>query len=313
MQSTRRSIEIGSNGDRPDAPRQLWPEDIERLYLEHHPRVDDDEAMEIVSRSPGSSFWLPATSEFILITPWRHRSELVTIHTLGAFANEDVLMRATMEHARVAGTAGFVVVDVNELRHSSFYARFGLEPFEKIITYEHRHPSHMPEIDDAGIEFRPITSVDRAKMQELIALDHASFPWFWWNSPEEFSVYLDHPGVEIWAGFHKDELVSYAGTTLYRRWGHLDRIATRPDLQGTGIGRATLAFALRRLVQRGGRRVALSTQADNVRSRALYEKMGFAHTPADDYSVFLAVFRPELISSGGSAGSTPSLRSTGSA
>jgi GNAT superfamily N-acetyltransferase len=129
-------------------------------------------------------------------------------------------------------------------------------------------------------------------------LDNIAFPWFWWNSPEEFDAYLDYPGVEIWAGIREHEVVAYVGTTHYRSWAHLDRIATRPDLQGTGIGRAALTFAVKTMVGGGSRRIALSTQGNNSRSRALYQRSGFVRTPADDYSVFVAVFNESLVRAG---------------
>jgi len=278
------------------APRQLWPQDVDRLLIDHHPRVSSGEAAEIVARSPGSSFWIPATSEFILVTPWRHRDELVTVHTFGAFANEDRLLGAAIEHARHEGKAGFVVVELNETRHPSFYARHGLDLFEEIVTYEHRRPLRMPlRRKSPGLDFVQVTAGVPDLLAEVLDLDHESFPWFWWNSREEFEVYLTYPGVEIWAGIREHEVVSYAGITQYRRWSHLDRIATRPADQGTGIGRATLAFAMNRMVQRGGRRVALSTQGKNTRSRTLYERAGFDRTPVDDYSVFVVAFDHDRI------------------
>ena len=189
----------------PDVPRQLWPDDLDAVRLDDHPRVNSDLAHQVLLRSPGSSFWIPATSEFILVTPWRHRKELSTIHTLGAFAGEDVLMRATMEHARTSGKAGFVVVDINEVRHPAFYARFGLEPFEEIVTYEWRESRMLRSIRvDDRLEFIRLETGNTRLMRQVIALDHAAFPWFWWNSDWEFAVYLDQPGVEIWVGIRDD-------------------------------------------------------------------------------------------------------------
>ena len=277
-------------------PRQLWPADVSRLHLSNHPRLSSAEAASLLLESPGSSFWIPTTSEFILVTPWRHRSELVTVHTYGAFANEDMLLHAAMEFAREQGRAGFVVVDINETRRPGFYARHGLERFEEIVTYEHRRPFSLASgaIPNA-VEFRRVVGFDLDLLRAVQELDNIAFPWFWWNSPEEFDAYLDYPGVEIWAGIREHEVVTYVGTTHYRSWAHLDRIATRPDLQGTGIGRAALTFAVKTMVEGGGRRVALSTQGNNSRSRGLYQRSGFVRTPADDYSVFVAVFNESLI------------------
>jgi len=276
---------------RSDVPQPLRPDDLPTLMLEDHPRVSTEIAQRVLEQSPGSSWWLPATGEFVLVTPWRHREELVTIHTLGAFANEDLLVRAAMEHARMSGKRGFVVVDINELRQPAFYHRHHLVQLDEIRTYEHRQPAKaIPGRASPDLQFRQVQASDRDLLEAVITLDHAAFPWFWWNSRQEFDTYLEQRGVEIWAGIRDDAVVSYAGVTMYRRWGHLDRIATWPDLQGQGIGRDTLGFVLSRLVRLGGRRVALSTQRANQRSQSLYEGMGFQHTPIDDYAVYLAAF-----------------------
>lgn len=280
-------------------PRQLWPADVSRLHLDHHARLGAAEAASLLLESPGSSFWIPETSEFILVTPWRHRAELATVHTYGAFANEDVLLRAAMDFARDQGRAGFVVVDVHETRNPGFYARHGLVRFEDIVTYEHRRPFNIGGAAvPGGIAFRRVDGEDGGLLRAVHDLDHDAFPWFWWNSQEEFVAYLDYPGVEIWAGIRDHEVVSYVGMTQYRNWAHLDRIATRPDLQGSGIGRAALKFAVETMVKGGGRRVALSTQGNNSRSRGLYQRSGFVRTPVDDYCVFVASFNETLVHSG---------------
>jgi ribosomal protein S18 acetylase RimI-like enzyme len=283
----------------PADPQPLLASDLPRLRLEQHPRLNPDEAVGLLEERPGASFWIPATAEFVLVTPWRHRSELVTVHTFGAFANEEVLLRAAMTEARARGAAGFVVVDINETRHPSFYTLHGLRQIEEIVTYEHRRLSRLAsEAPAPTIDFRRVDGTDPALLDEVLAVDHAAFPWFWWNSSDEFQAYLGYPGVEVWAGVQGGEVVAYTGSTHYLQWGHLDRIATRPDLQGSGIGRATLSFTARRIVARGSRRLALSTQGNNQRSRTLYQRSGFVRTPNDDYSVFVASFDDGLVYAG---------------
>lgn len=281
-------------------PRQLWPADVSRLHLESHPRLTADEAVRLLAQRPGASFWIPGTGEFIIVTPWRHRAELVTVHTFGAFAHEDVLLNAAMVQAREQGSAGFVVVDINETRRPSFYVRHGLRRIEDIVTYEHRRPARLASMgaDDAGLGFRRVVRAEPALLRHVLELDHAAFPWFWWNSVEEFQAYLGYPGVEVWAGLRNNDVVAYIGSTLYLQWGHLDRIATRPELQGTGIGRAALSFAAKLMLDRGCRRLALSTQGNNERSRGLYQRSGFVRTPNDDYGIFVAPYDETRIFTG---------------
>ena len=279
--------------------QQLWPPDVSRLHLDSHPRLTADEADRLLALRPGASVWIPGTGEFILVTPWRHRDELVTVHTFGAFANEDALLKAAMAHARDGGSAGFVVVDINETRRPSFYVRHGLRRIEDIVTYEHRRPSRLASFKaHAGLEFRRVNLNDTGLLHDVLELDHAAFPWFWWNSIDEFRAYLDYPGVEVWAGLRNNNVVAYIGATHYLRWGHLDRIATRPDLQGSGIGRAALSFAAKVMLEQGCRRLALSTQGNNERSRGLYQRSGFVRTPNDDYGIFVASYDESRIFSG---------------
>jgi len=280
-------------------PQQLWPVDVPRLHLDSHPRLTAAEAAVVLDKRPGASFWIPGTGEFILVTPWRHRAELVTVHTFGAFANEGVLLDAAMTYSRDQGSAGFVVVDINETRRPSFYVRHGLIRIEDIVTYEHRRPSRLASmISDARLDFRRVDSGDSGLLQDVLDLDHATFPWFWWNSVEEFRAYLDYPGVDVWAGIRNHDVVAYFGSTHYLRWGHLDRIATRPELQGAGIGRATLSFAASVMLERGCRRLALSTQGNNGRSRGLYQRSGFVRTPNDDYGIFVSPYDESLVYAG---------------
>lgn len=279
--------------------RQLWPADVSRLRLAQHSRLDEADAAALVVQSPGSSFWVPETGEFLLVTPWRHRPDIITIHTFGAFAHEPELMAAVIGQGRQAGYAALVIVDINETRHPTFYVRYGLTRIEDIVTYEHRRPGQMTNADEwvGNVSFRAVDPNDAAMMSVLLAMDHEAFPWLWRNSPTEFESYLRFPGVEVRMGFMGTEPVCYAGFTNYQGWGHLDRIATRPRYQGRGYGRVTLRTAVRRMVERGARRIGLSTQGENARSRALYKSTGFSRTPEDDYAIYAVLFGNQAISS----------------
>jgi ribosomal protein S18 acetylase RimI-like enzyme len=272
------------------APRQLWPADVSRLRLDHHPRIDGADAAALLVQAPGASYWLPETAEFLLVTPWRRRPELVTVHTFGAFGNEPLLLDAVFAQAEADGRAGLVLVDINEARQPQFYARHRFERLEEIVTYTHRFPSRLgamyrePDLAFARVDFE-----EPALLRAVEELDHAAFPWFWWNSGSEFHAYLADPSVELWAGVLGGDVVAYIGITSYRRWGHLDRIATLPGLQGRGIGRAALSFSAGRLAELGARQMALSTQGRNQRSRTLYQQSGFQRTPRDDYAIHARV------------------------
>ncbi len=272
-------------------PEPLTRDSLRRIRPDLHPRLDAAEAVEILQTRPGGSFWIPDSEEFILVEAWRHRAELSSIHTFGAFANEDLLMRAVLDAAKEAGQAALVVVDVNELRSPSFFKRHGFEVLEEIVTYSHNDlRSFVESVAAPRMSFARLSSRDAGLLQQVLEVDHRSFPWFWWNSSEEFDQYLQYPGVEVWVGALNGEVVAYAGMTRYYGWAHLDRIATAPSIQGQGFGREMLAHMMREAARHGARSLALSTQRNNQQSRHLYERTGFEATPRDDYSIHIASF-----------------------
>lgn len=270
--------------------RPLRPADVESLRLRHHPRIDEADAAALIVECPGVSCWIPSTREFVLVTPWRHRTDLVTIHTLEAFSNERALLAEVKHRASDNGIAAVIIVDMEEIRRPSFYEVNGFRRAEHVVTYQHTRPRSLANAARSSrLRFVQAEIADGSLLSAVHELDNASFPWLWWNSREEFQTYVRFPGVEIWAGFLGDRLVAYFGTTEYRGWSHLDRIATDPHHQGKGLGRESLLFAVQQMVRRGARRVSLSTQESNTRSRTLYEDLGFIRTPNDDYTMYAAV------------------------
>ena len=121
----------------------------------------------------------------------------------------------------------------------------------------------------------------------LITVDHAAFPWLWWNSAEEFACLCAVPGVELYVGSMEAAChVAYVGITHFRGWGHLDRIGVIPQVQGTGYGLEALRFAVAMLARGGATRIGLSTQANNTRSQRLYHRFGFQRTYQNDYNIY---------------------------
>ncbi|MGC4105756.1 MAG: GNAT family N-acetyltransferase [Thermomicrobiales bacterium] len=271
-----------------DDIRPIRPADVERLRLDRTRGLDPEDMLALVVQLPGLSFWHPPTGEFVLVTPWRHRPELPGIHTLVGFKHEAALLSAAIDACWHADAAALVYVDTYEVRRPAFYVTNGFERLEHIMTFELARPA--TETPPLRQEFMPVSRFDTAWLEAAIALDHATFPWLWQNSREEFAAYLQYPGVEVWIGTMDGEIVSYVGFTNYHSWGHLDRIATRPDYQGHGFGREAAEFAIGRMVSLGAKRVALSTQGDNHRSQRLYDRLGFRHTPSHDYRVYAVVF-----------------------
>jgi GNAT superfamily N-acetyltransferase len=268
----------------------LRPDDIARLRLGPG-GVEPAETRAIVIDYPDRSVWVPATLEFALIAPWRHRPEIAHVQTLSAVANAEALLRAAAERSRAKGDDVLLLIDMNESRRPVFYARAGLEPLEEVITYD-LDPTRRRDLPTGRLRFRFADGADSGDLAALLRLDHAAFPWLWRNSADEFRAYAATPGVELLLGFDDDRPVTYAGLTRYPGWGHLDRIAVGPDEQGLGLGRETLAFSVERMARGGARRIGLSTQGNNRRSQRLYERFGFRRSPGYDYRLYGAYLRP---------------------
>ena len=273
----------GANGAAEGPPVPLEPRDLSRFSLSWSSSFNARELEQHLLTNPGLSWWVPGNQEYLIGGPWRHRAEIVAIQELSARQRTEELVGALVAHCRRQGHRLVVMLDQFETPQGGFYARLGFDLLQHIIIYElPRLPRQIPA--PARLRFVPIGDPAHP---ELLQVDHAAFPWLWWNSAGEFRSYADLYGVEIYLAYEPSGLpVAYVGLTSYRGWGHLDRIAVVPHRQGSGYGLEALNFAIARLGELGARRVGLSTQADNLRSQHLYERYGFRRTTGSDYTIY---------------------------
>jgi ribosomal protein S18 acetylase RimI-like enzyme len=249
-------------------------------------RYDRPDIRNIVSQYPDVSQWIPETGEYLIAGPWRHRSDVSSVLELSGREGAATLLRSFADSSREKGIELALLSEQEESRDPSLYDRAGFELLEHIMIYE---LSNVPMIrpERFRLSFNEMMVLRDADLNALLELDHEAFPWLWWNSEGEFLNYGRARGVQIYGGWDESgQLVSYIGVTRFRSWGHLDRIAVRPDLQGQGIGLESLDWALYVLAQSGARRIGLSTQARNERSRLLYERYGFHRTHKQDYYLY---------------------------
>jgi len=269
-----------------DNIRVLKAADARELRLPWDARLSRHEIEQVVRLYPRLSVWNPSTGEYLVAGPWRHRAEIATVVEVSGGASAAELYRGFLAQAGCEGMQLALVSEYSERRKEEFYVKVGMAQLEQIIVYEIgslRPPRHRP----LDLRFQQVTAGTPELQAQLLALDHRAFPWLWWNSSAELDQYLGSAGVSIWLAHDQNGVpIAYVGTTLLRSWGHLDRIAVDPTLQGQGLGRKALDFAIATLISQGARRVALSTQANNTASRALYEKFGFRRTPGHDYRIY---------------------------
>lgn len=70
--------------------------------------------------------------------------------------------------------------------------------------------------------------------------------------------------------------------------GLFEPVATHPDFQRRGLGKAVMAEGFRRMKAAGMRRATLGFDPDNVAARALYTSLGFRVTS------YFALYRKAL-------------------
>lgn len=264
----------------------IEPDDVRSLRMPWDGRFSEREIRDIVSIGPPISVFHRRTGEFLIGGPWRHREEIATVLELAATAGAIDLINAFTTACANEGIHLIVASEQAERRKREFYAGAALDPIEDIIVYELAKIRPVPP-RLRGLRFEPFDPDAGDQFERLIDLDHRSFPWLWWNSADEFLEYAGAPGVQI--DVARDDtgtVVAYTGTTRFRTWGHLDRIAVSPDVQGQGLGKAALDWAVMSLAKSGAKRVGLSTQARNLRSRQLYESYGFRRAASHDYRIY---------------------------
>jgi ribosomal protein S18 acetylase RimI-like enzyme len=275
---------IHSNVAPPVVP--LTPADVSRLRISWRARLSVDEIQRALLLAPGRSVWSPATDEYAVAMPWRNRLDVIQITEVAAIRHPEAMIRGVAEAARAHGAVMAVLVEIDEKRPASFYERVRFEHLERVVTF-HIDRRHAPNIErPSSMRFVRANPSDPRVLQSLMAIDHQAFPWLWRNSELEFQTYGLTPGVDIYLGLEDDRPVSYIGFTTFPGWGHVDRIAVLPDLQGSGYGLHTLAFAVDAMGNRGVRRIGLSTQSTNEQSQRLYRRYGFERSTDNDYDLW---------------------------
>ncbi len=264
--------------------RALTPEDVSRLPLTWYHRHDRGEIRRLVRGFPGRSVWNPDTGEFALIGPWRHRTDIAQVAELSAQRSAVALIESAAAGAGHLGADLLVILESDERRRPSFYAAIDFEHLEDVVTLE------LDVLPDDAAATTDLTFVrvlpDSPEFAQVRRIDGQAFPWLWRNGPIEFETYIRMTDVRIYLGLSEGRPVSYHGVTLYRGWGHLDRIAVLPDLQGHGVGYQTLRHATAVMAQSGAETVGLSTQGHNHQSRLLYQRFGFIRQASNDYRIY---------------------------
>lgn len=224
--------------------------------------------------------WRAPDGEFLIGGQWRRRTDIVCIIELRAARHIGALLARFMRAARAVG-ARLVVPAFEEMdRSGPLYHRAGFEVIDEILRFE-RLGLSLPPAESGRLAELSVRAFDPASSDDLaalVAIDHAAFPWLWWNSEDELRWYTALRGSGVLFSLDGQRPVGYAGFSLFHDDGHLDRLAVLPEFAGRGHGTSLLRHTFSRLKRLGARGIALTTQGNNERAQRLYRRFGFRRT-----------------------------------
>lgn len=257
--------------------RPLVPADVPALRLPWSSRFNPASLAAHVTRYPDQAWVHPDSGDYLVAEPWRRRDEIAGVVEIHARRARGALLDRAAADLGAAGQRVLLLPEGEAAGPGRVAAAHGFQRLERVVYFQLQGLGGMPVVTRPlpPLDFTPLT--DRT-LETVLAVDHASFPWLWWNSAAEFQAYRHLAGVQVWIGWAAGVAVAYAGTTQLDRWGHLDRLGVDPAWHGRGYGAAMLAFALGRLGALGVTRVTLSTQETNTQSQRLYTGFGFRQT-----------------------------------
>ncbi|MEI7557068.1 GNAT family N-acetyltransferase [Candidatus Chlorohelix sp.] len=233
---------------------------------------------------PGLSMRALGSPEYIIGDLWRKHEGVGHITELWARTHRKELLESLEAACRQRKLQAIVVSNDEHAENPRFYFDAGYGVLENIIYYD------KPDtIIYESFQGMPLFTISYNQMleEDLLIVDHVTFPWLWWNSRAEMRFYARQPDVtiQICCRSKDNKPVGYFSFTMYERWGHLDRLAVTPEFQGMGYGAYQLSAAIKMMEAKGARRVTLSTQLTNYQSQRLYERFGFKKVQNLEYNL----------------------------
>lgn len=124
-----------------------------------------------------------------------------------------------------------------------------------------------------------IGDMEDADEAQLVALWNASGVSRPWNDPaRDIAFARKGPHSTVLVGVDGDRVVASAmvGEDGHRGWVYY--VASAPERQGEGLGRAMMDAAEAWLLARGIWKIQLLVRADNARAHGFYERLGYRDT-----------------------------------
>ena len=200
----------------------------------------------------------------------------------GGFAPTEhvrLLLQAALAQLDVSGGPMLVIAYggdswiVGALRDAGFELADHVQFYE--LDHPHRQVNQQVTTTSAAV-LRPADSND---IGQLADMDAAAFPPLWHFSQKDmFELFLRSRMTVATGGGGNTEagIVGYTAAVANSSDElQLARLAVRPDLQRTGIGRQLLVDVVAYAAAERYERILLNTQTDNERSQGLYRSVGF--------------------------------------
>ncbi|GAB4501553.1 MAG: hypothetical protein Fur0035_10950 [Anaerolineales bacterium] len=173
-------------------------------------------------------------------------------------------------------------------------AAIGLEPWlgeilqesqfqlsERVVFLEYDNFAARRDVPPPGITLRPMNFQD---LPAVAALDAAAFAPLWRNSLASLQRAFRLAGIASLA-LRGEEIVGYQISTRGAASVHLARLAVSPVAQRSGVGAALVRDLFAQAQRFDLYQVTVNTQASNLHSLALYQKLGFERT-GESYPVY---------------------------
>jgi ribosomal-protein-alanine N-acetyltransferase len=244
--------------------------DVSALRLSWESHFTQPELAEHLEAHPTLACRVPGLNEYSIGDLWQERPDIgVILETIGD-RHRASLVEGLVDAFRAGGAKLVLLSQDEERRALRFYQSRRWRAVQDILVYR-RPQSPVPSVESR----LQMVTLTPPRLPELMALEAASFPWLWRFGELYFRQSAIAPNRRLLLGYEGSHLAGYIIIALHGNFGHLDRLAVAPAFQGGGYGAELLTKALSEMAIRGASTMGLSTQKDNHRSQALYERFGF--------------------------------------
>ena len=164
------------------------------------------------------------------------------------------------------------MVDEN---NSAVWQSAGWKVFEKLNVLS----LNLKGIEQSGKNIANVNIFSKAKIPEVLSLDHNIFEPYWQNSSAAFIETIESC-VHNYLFIQKanNDIVGYGILGITRNYGFLQRFGIVKKYQNSGLGKKLLDDIITFSKQKRLISVRLNTQTQNKHAQSLYLNNGFVHT-----------------------------------